>query len=49
MYGLKKDTDLSFLNGRELVQAAVGLYQTIFRFDEDVTISAEGEFSYFDG
>ena|SRR5437899_6516679 len=49
MHGLQKDIDLSFLNGRELIQVAVGLYQTIFRFDEDVGISVEGEFSYFDG
>ena len=49
MYGLKKEINLSFLNGRELIQVAVGLYQTIFRFDEDLVISVEGEFRYFDG
>lgn len=49
MYGLKKDVDLSFLTGRELIQVAVGVYQTVFRFDEDVAISVEGEFRYFDG
>jgi len=49
MYGLKKDIDLSFLKGRELIQVAIGLYHMSFRFDEDVAISIEGQFSYFDG
>src|SRR6266704_2806431 len=49
MYGLKKEIDLSFLNGRELIQVAIGLYPTSFRFDEDVAISVEAEFSYFNG
>jgi hypothetical protein len=49
MYGLKKEIDLSFLDGRELIQVAIGLYHTSFRFDEDVAISVEGEFRYFDG
>jgi hypothetical protein len=49
MYGLKKGTDLGFLNGRELIQVCIGLYQTIFKFDEEVAISVEGEFRYFDG
>ncbi|HEY4951680.1 MAG TPA: DUF6188 family protein [Candidatus Acidoferrales bacterium] len=49
MYGLKKDIDLSFLSGRELIQVAIGLYQTLFRFDDDLAISVEGEFIYFDG
>jgi hypothetical protein len=49
MHGLKKDIDLSFLNGRELIQLCIGLYQAIFKFDEEVAISVEGEFRYFDG
>jgi hypothetical protein len=49
MHGLKKEIDLSFFNGRELIQVAIGLYQTIFTFDEDLVISVEGEFNYFDG
>ena len=49
MYGLKKEIDLSFLNGRELIQIAIGLYHISFRFDEDVAISVEEEFRYFDG
>lgn len=49
MYGLSKDIDLGFLRGREVIQVAIGVYQIIFAFDEDVTISVEAEFSYFDG
>ena len=49
MYGLKTDIDLSFLNGRELIQLCTGLYQTIFKFDEEVAISVEVEFRYFNG
>ena len=49
MYGLKKEIDLSFLAGRELIQVAIGAYQVQFAFDEDVTISIESEFRYFDG
>lgn len=49
MYGLKKETDLKFLAGRELIQVAIGLYQVQFHFDEDVTVSVEAEFRYFDG
>lgn len=44
-----KEIDLSFLGGRELIQIAIGLYHISFRFDEDVAISVEGEFRYFDG
>lgn len=49
MYGLKKEIDLSFLTGRELIQVAIGRYHVSFRFDEDVAISVEAEFRYFDG
>jgi hypothetical protein len=49
MYGLKKEIDLGFLTGRELIQLAIGVYQVQFGFDEDVTISVESEFRYFDG
>jgi hypothetical protein len=49
MYGLKKGIDLNFLTGRELVQLAIGVYQVQFGFDEDVRISVESEFRYFDG
>jgi Family of unknown function (DUF6188) len=49
MWGLKKETDLSFLMGRELIQVAIGLYQVQFHFDEEVAISVEAEFRYFEG
>jgi hypothetical protein len=49
MYGLNKGIDLSFLNGREVIQVAIGIYQIIFGFDEDVRISVESQFTYFDG
>jgi Family of unknown function (DUF6188) len=49
MYGLRNDIDLSFLNGRLVEQVAIGVYQIIFGFDEDVRISVYFEYSYFDG
>jgi hypothetical protein len=49
MYGLDPKIDLSFLNGREVIQVAMGIFQIQFGFDEDVRISVEAEFKYFDG
>ena len=49
MYGLRKDIDLSFLAGRLVEQIAIGVYQVQFGFDENVTISVQSEFVYFDG
>jgi hypothetical protein len=49
MYGLSNHVDLSFLNGRELIQVAIGTYQIQFGFDEDVMIYVESQFNYFDG
>jgi hypothetical protein len=49
MYGLRKDIDLGFLRDREVIQVAIGVYQIQFGFDEDVRISVEGQFAYFDG
>jgi hypothetical protein len=49
MYGLKKGLGLSFLGGLQLEQIAIGVYQIIFGFDEDVRISAYSQFNYFDG
>ena len=46
MYGLKDNIDLSFLKDREVIQVAIGTYQVIFAFDEDVTVSVEGQFEY---
>lgn len=48
MYGLRDDIDLHFLIGRTLIQVGIGLYQIIFRFDEEVAISVTGEFSFHD-
>lgn len=45
MYGLKKEIDLSFLTGRELIQVAIGSFQVQFHFDEDVALSVEGDFA----
>jgi hypothetical protein len=49
MYGLKKEIDLSFLAGRELIQVAIGSFQVQFHFNKEVAISVEAEFRYFDG
>ncbi|MGH9788250.1 MAG: DUF6188 family protein [Candidatus Acidiferrales bacterium] len=46
MHGLDKDINLSFLAGRELIQVAIGQYQTVFAFDRGVAISIEGRFIY---
>lgn len=47
--GLKKGIDLSFLQGREVIQVAIGQFQVQFGFDEDVIISVKGGFEYLDG
>jgi hypothetical protein len=49
MYGLTKDINLSFLNDREVIQIAIGVYQTQLGFDEDVKIYLHSQFGYFDG
>jgi len=49
MYGLPKNIDLSFLNGREVVQIAIGIFQVQFGFDEDAAIYVHSQFSHFDG
>jgi hypothetical protein len=41
--------DLSFLAGRQVVQVTIGVYQVQFSFDEDVIISVQSQFVYFDG
>jgi uncharacterized protein DUF6188 len=46
MYGLKREVDLTFLQGRELIQIAIGMYHVSFNFDEKVSISVEGKFEY---
>ncbi len=49
MHGLNKNVDLTFLSNREVIQVAIGKYQVIFAFDEEVNISVEGMFDYSEG
>jgi hypothetical protein len=46
MYGLNKNTDLSFLIQRQLEQVAIGLHQVQLNFDQDVSISLECQFDH---
>jgi Family of unknown function (DUF6188) len=48
MNGLPKDTDLTFLIGRQLVQVAVGAFQIQLHFDANVSVSIESD-SELDG
>jgi hypothetical protein len=41
VYGLTKDTNLSFVVGCELLQICFGAYQLVFSFSQGVTISVE--------
>ena len=41
MYGLPENVDLSFLQGKRLIQICIGSHQIILRFDEDISISIE--------
>jgi hypothetical protein len=45
MHGLSEDLDLDFLPGRRLTQVCLGEFQVQMRFDADVTIDVEGEFT----
>jgi hypothetical protein len=49
MYGPRTDINLSFLDGRQLEQVAIGVRQVTFVFDENVRITAYSKFNYFDG
>lgn len=44
MYGLPKQTDLSFLANLELIQVCIGIYQVILHFDKETSISLECEY-----
>jgi len=46
MYGLNKDTDLSFLSEKELHQVCVGEVQIILKFDGDIELSLECTFEH---
>ena len=45
MHGLPQDVGLGFLVGRQLKQVCLGEFQVQMRFDADVTIDVEGEFT----
>src|SRR5690606_11007282 len=45
MYGLPSHADLSFFCGRRLEQIALGDHQVQLRFDGDVTVDLEGDFT----
>ena len=44
MYGLDPAIGVSFIEGRELIQIAVGRHQVRFAFDKNVTISVEQKY-----
>jgi hypothetical protein len=43
MYGLSADVDLSFFIDVSLIQICLGSHQIAFNFDEDVSITVEGD------
>lgn len=43
MHGMQASTDLSFLKNREVLQVAVGTFQTLLHLDGDVTLTLEGD------
>ena len=45
MYGLPDDFDGGFLLGQRLIQIRVTQNQIVLQFEEDVTITLEGEFA----
>ncbi len=49
LYSLSEEADLSFLNQRELIQIAIGVYQVIFHFDHNISISVEDRFEIDSG
>jgi Family of unknown function (DUF6188) len=48
MYGLDKSEDLSFMIGKDLEQVAVGSYQVILNFRQDLSISIESSCQLID-
>ena len=46
MYGLDKDTDLSFFTGKQLEQVCFGWVSIFLGFDGDVTLSLECTFEH---
>lgn len=48
MYGVPADLDLSFLDGVELIQVCLGIYDVQFHFDPAVAICCGGSWSLLD-
>ena len=46
MYGLSKETDLTFLQGRKLELICFAIYQVNLHFDSNVLITIEGAFEH---
>jgi Family of unknown function (DUF6188) len=46
MYGLNKNSDLSFLVEKQLCRVSVGLYQVQLNFDQDISIYMECQFDH---
>ena len=42
MYGIPADLDLSFLNGAELIQIRLGVFEVIFCFHADTHLTCSG-------
>jgi len=49
IYSLGENQDLSFLEERELEQVAIGVYQVIFNFDQNMSIMVEDRFEFSSG
>ncbi|HXT59336.1 MAG TPA: DUF6188 family protein [Pirellulales bacterium] len=43
MFGLPQDIDLGFFDARELEQVCIGAHVVILNFDEDVSLTIEGD------
>ena len=46
MYGLNKNSDLSFLVSKRLYRVSVGLYNVELGFDHDISIAMECQFDH---
>lgn len=49
MYGLPENTDLSFFNGKILLQVCIGYNEVILRFDGDVSITIQTDIAHKSG
>jgi len=48
MFGLKENTDLSFLNEKELIQVGIGFNDLVLYFEENIHISITSECEFED-